>query len=46
MFPCGLIRLDINNDPSEDGGFSNLLIQVDLVPGNHRGYLCEPMQDM
>jgi len=25
---------------------TNLRIQIDLVPGNHRGYLCEPMTEM
>lgn len=39
-FPCGLIRLD----SGLTGGFLNL--QVRLVPGTHRGYLAEPMQDM
>lgn len=37
--PCGLIK--IGNGP---GGV--LDIQVHLMPGNHRGYLAEPMQDM
>ncbi len=46
MYPCGLIRFDIDNDPTAEGGFSSLLIQVDLVPGTHRGYMCEPMQEM
>lgn len=41
-FPCGLIRFDMTNT----GSTSNLVIQVDLVPGNHRGYLCEPMTEM
>jgi hypothetical protein len=41
MFPCGLIAFDWA--PSED---ASLIIQVDLVPGTHRGYLCEPMTDM
>jgi len=40
-FPCGLIRLDWSPDES-----ANLLIQIDLIPGNHRGYLCEPMTEM
>ncbi len=40
-FPCGLIRIDWT--PEEN---ANLLIQVDLIPGNHRGYLCEPMTEM
>jgi hypothetical protein len=40
-FPCGLIR--VNWTPSSP---ANLVIQVNLVPGSHRGYLCEPMGDM
>lgn len=40
-FPCGLIRL--NWTPESP---ANLVIQVNLIPGNHRGYLCEPMGDM
>jgi len=43
MFPCGLIRLQATkNEP----GTSLATLIVDLVPGNHRGYLCEPMTDM
>ena len=43
-FPCGLIRIDIfNNDQTYE--MLNLL-QIDLVPGTHRGYLAEPMTDM
>jgi len=42
MFPCGLMRID--HQTSESNG--NLVIQIDLVPGNHRGYLCEPMTEM
>jgi len=41
-FPCGLIRIDWT--PEEPG--AELVIQVDLIPGNHRGYLCEPMTEM
>jgi hypothetical protein len=40
-FPCGLICVD--HVPAEA---ANLVIQIDLVPGNHRGYLCEPMTEM
>lgn len=40
MFPCGLIELTIAG--SGTGG----TLQVELVPGNHRGYLCEPMTEM
>lgn len=41
-FPCGLIRFDMTNT----GETSNLILQIDLIPGNHRGYLCEPMMEM
>lgn len=40
-FPCGLVRIDWT--PAES---SNIVLQIDLVPGNHRGYLCEPMVEM
>jgi hypothetical protein len=42
-FPCGLIRTQISKT-SAGTGLINL--QIDLVPGNHRGYLCEPMTEM
>lgn len=38
-FPCGLIRIQ-----STAGVVTQLL--VDLVPGHHKGYLCEPMSEM
>ena len=41
-FPCGLIRIDCNNWTKA----SALTLLVDLVPGTHRGYLCEPMTEM
>jgi len=41
-FPCGLMRLSWA--PSETS--ANIVVQLDLVPGNHRGYLCEPMTEM
>jgi hypothetical protein len=40
-FPCGLVRVDWTPVTT-----SNIIIQVDLIPGNHRGYLCEPMLEM
>ncbi len=43
-FPCGLIRIDIFNTDNE---FDMLnILQVDLVPGTHRGYLAESMTEM
>jgi len=41
-FPCGLIKIDWTPDETN----ANVVIQVNLVPGNHRGYLCEPMTEM
>ncbi len=46
MFPCGLIRIDHTNwnlGPEES---ASVLLHLTLVPGNHRGYLCEPMTEM
>jgi len=40
--PCGLIKVVWN----PTSGTSNLVLQVDMIPGSHRGYLAEPMQDM
>lgn len=42
-FPCGLIRLDATNNGEIS---SNFTILVELVPGNHRGYLAESMTEM
>jgi hypothetical protein len=42
-FPCGLVRVIFDNTGSQTG---NIGLLVDLVPGNHRGYLCEPMTEM
>jgi hypothetical protein len=42
-FPCGLIQISSNFAAPALSEF-NLLI--DLIPGNHRGYLCEPMTEM
>lgn len=41
-FPCGLVRFDITNS----GDTGNLILQIDLMPGNHRGYLAESMTEM
>ena len=48
LFPCGLIALGVTNvlgiePPAES---TTLELLIDLVPGNHRGYLCEPMTEM
>ena len=42
-FPCGLMRFDVRNTEAAPGQYA---ILIDLVPGNHRGYLCEPMTEM
>ena len=44
LFPCGLVRVDVQNTSTDTSMGVNLLIE--LVPGHHRGYLCEPMTDM
>ena len=41
-FPCGLIEFVVLNS----GITSNVVLTIDLIPGNHRGYLCEPMTEM
>jgi len=38
-FPCGLVRIDVI-------GEATVQLQIDLVPGHHRGYLCESMTEM
>jgi len=45
MFPCGLIRIDHDVLDAEYPEQS-LVVQVDLIPGQHRGYLCQPMTEM
>jgi hypothetical protein len=42
-FPCGLIQIETTNTGTPE---LNLILQIDLVPGNHRGYLCESMTEM
>lgn len=43
QFYCGLIRLDSDlTIPAENSA----ILQIVLVPGKHRGYLCEPMGDV
>ncbi len=41
-FPCGLIA--IHYQPT--GNSATAILEVDLVPGTHRGYLAEPMTEM
>ncbi len=41
-FPCGLIEIATNSFTDQDV----FLLQLNLVPGTHRGYLCEPMTEM
>ncbi len=42
-FPCGLIKFDCTNSGDRT---ANLAIEISLVPGHHRGYLCESMTEM
>ena len=41
-FPCGLIKLGTFGFAEN----TNVIVKVHLVPGNHRGYLCESMTEM
>ena len=45
-FPCGLIRFDFTNQDPPTGEVLDVMIQMDLVPGDHRGYLAESMLEM
>lgn len=40
-FPCGLINVEVTG-----ATLAGSALQIHLVPGYHRGYLAEPMQDM
>ncbi len=40
VFPCGLVRFDT----AIENGTATLILR--LVPGEHRGYMQEPMQEM
>ena len=40
-FPCGLMELQFFAYAG-----TSVTLQIDLVPGTHRGYLAEPMTDM
>jgi len=42
-FPCGLVRFSVVNSQTVED--LQITILVDLVPGNHRGYLCESMME-
>lgn len=39
-FPCGLIKLTIANSDTIARGY---IFTIDMVPGVHRGYMCESM---
>ncbi len=43
-FPCGLIRIDLLN--YDQTNYQKNILQIKLVPGPHRGYMCQPMQEM
>ena len=44
-FPCGLIRFDwLPSATNSDS--ANIAVQLELVPGTHRGYLCEKMLEV
>lgn len=41
-FPCGLVKITWTSTE----GSGNLVFQINMLPGAHRGYLAESMQDM
>lgn len=41
-FPCGLVEIGTSGFDSQ----YDLFLELSLVPGNHRGYLAEPMTEM
>lgn len=41
-FPCGLIAITDSNFQEN----AAIAVQIDMVPGHHRGYLCAKMEDM
>lgn len=41
-FPCGLLQIQTSGFEAE----SQITVQINLIPGSHRGYLCEPMTEM
>lgn len=45
MFPCGLIKVH-NTLAAADSSVTAFALEVLLVPGSHRGYLCEKMQEV
>ncbi len=47
VFPCGLLKVYKEQSAAAEDSADNVLdILIHLVPGSHRGYLAEPMQDM
>jgi hypothetical protein len=51
--PCGLIEITNTTLVYDNPEFSGsplpdklMIFELDFVPGNHRGYLCEPMTEM
>jgi hypothetical protein len=44
IIPCGLLRIDVYNTNSTLE--MNNQLQIDLVPGNHRGYMATSMVEM
>lgn len=42
--PCGLIRLDSFNN--EENSFLPMVVTVEMCPGDYKGYLAMPMQEM
>ncbi len=40
-FPCGLMEINVSAENAP-----TMTLQIELIPGSHRGYLCESMTEM
>jgi hypothetical protein len=43
--PCGLLRIDLQGFTTAETAGDWHIITISLVPGDHRGYLCETMEE-
>ena len=46
MFPCGLMEINWKNFNATPEAPLQVFLEIQMVPGTHRGYLAEPMTEM
>ena len=46
MFPCGLMEINWINFNASTEAPLEVFLEIQMVPGTHRGYLAEPMTEM